>query len=194
MSNRAPRQRLQLVVATVSPAASGHPRPKTGRRRKASLLAPGSVALVRLPRAEAPVAYRTSARRLQLRGQPRSFTAFPFDPSREPCTQEEHIPRSAQVNRLWDPDRVPKTADMMPAVPVGETPASRRLGPPASGRHLYGDSPTIAAAENRRPSLWVLAGTRAEDSRRPIIHSSPAMKSALPRAKIWEIYFVPRLL
>ena len=65
------------VVATVSPAVPGAPRPKTGRPRKAGLLAPGSSLASAFPRLS-PSGTWMVARRLQLRGQPRSSTAFPF--------------------------------------------------------------------------------------------------------------------
>ena len=66
------------VVATVSPAVISAPRPVTGRRREAGVLASGSSLASSFPKQLASVDLWTFARRLQLRGQPRFQTAFRF--------------------------------------------------------------------------------------------------------------------
>src|SRR5271167_1111219 len=65
------------VVATVSPAVISAPRPVTRRRREAGFLAPGLWLLSPFPKLRFSGSW-TFARRLQLRGQPRCFTAFRF--------------------------------------------------------------------------------------------------------------------
>jgi len=61
-----------------SPVSLGAPRPIEGRPCQAGLLARGSAPDRRLPRSEDPVASWRQARRLQLRGQPRSCTWVPL--------------------------------------------------------------------------------------------------------------------
>jgi hypothetical protein len=60
------------VVATVSPAAPGAPRPETGRRYQAGLLAPGSLSAVPFPKSFDFSGLWKRPLRLQLRGQPLS--------------------------------------------------------------------------------------------------------------------------
>src|SRR3982751_458478 len=79
--SRTPRDDSILVAATVHPVIFGAPRPKTGRPCEAGFLAPGFSLSSAFPILWGSVAIRTSARRLQLRGQPRHCTAFPT-----PCT------------------------------------------------------------------------------------------------------------
>src|SRR5476651_691433 len=67
------------VVATVSPAVISAPRLVTRRRREAGFLASGSLLSSSFPKPfQASVDSWTFAIRLQLRGQPRFFTAFRF--------------------------------------------------------------------------------------------------------------------
>jgi hypothetical protein len=67
------------VAATVYPAVPSAPRPATRRRREEGLLASGSQLAFSFPRPHASVGQCTLARRLQLRGQPRNYTAFRFN-------------------------------------------------------------------------------------------------------------------
>src|ERR1700724_962665 len=67
------------VAATVYPAVPSAPRLATRRRREEGLLASGSQLAFSFPRPHASVGQCTLARRLQLRGQPRNYTAFRFN-------------------------------------------------------------------------------------------------------------------
>src|SRR5690242_10347522 len=58
------------------PLAPGTPRPETGRRHEAGLLASGSLLTARLPKPSLSGIW-TGRYRLQLRGQPWIFSTFP---------------------------------------------------------------------------------------------------------------------
>src|ERR1700722_9071577 len=78
LQSRSHRDDSTTVAATVYPAVPSAPRLATRRRREEGLLAPGSQLAFSFPRPEASVDQCTLARRLQLRGQPRNYTAFRF--------------------------------------------------------------------------------------------------------------------
>jgi len=80
------RRQLYRVAATVTRSS---PHTPAGNWTTARGRSPGSrvVAFIRLPEAWASVAFRTNARRLQLRGQPRNPIAFPFHLRQRRCLE-----------------------------------------------------------------------------------------------------------
>src|SRR5580692_69283 len=92
----APR-RLEPVV-TADTRGPRHTPAGNGRRHKAGLLASGSSLFVRLPKGFALSGSWTSARRLQLRGQPRVFHLCSLTLRVEPNNRESE---AASIAVMW---------------------------------------------------------------------------------------------
>ncbi len=84
------------VVATVSPAVIGAPRPVTGRRREAGILAPGSSLPARLPEASSPQWIRGPSLAGYSCGGSRGITPrSDLNPLREPFAWGGSYPRKS---------------------------------------------------------------------------------------------------
>ena len=124
------------------------------------------VAFAHLPKASASVACRTIAHRLQLRGQPRYLTAFPFkSPGGEPCAYQSarsiaksKIPVTDFLRRFWGA----YLGEAGCAAPVYRAVSCRRVAPTRAS-----SAPISVTARSRCKALAAGAAfSRSKDSSR----------------------------